>query len=178
MKNLKLILIGLLFSLSASVNAQVTVNVNLGTQPQWGPVGYTQVRYYYLPDVQAYYDISTKKFIYLDHGNWIHRTYLPSRYSGYDLYGGHKVVLKSYRGNTPFIYYDQHKEKYVKGYKGGGPQKTIGQKPGHGNSKQAPPSQHKSSPAQNHTNPSHQQSNPGKGSSNKGGQGKGGKGHK
>lgn len=152
MKNLKSIIIALLFLLTSSVNAQVTVNVNIGTPPPWGPVGYTEVRYYYLPDVQAYYDIHTSRFIYLYGGTWIHRTYLPSRYRGYDLYGGYKVVMKSYRGNSPYKYYNHHKVKYAKGYKGSS-QKTIGNKPGNGKPKASPvnkktaPGKSKGSPA-------------------------------
>ena len=47
MKNLKLIAIGILFFLSSGINAQVSVNVNIGAPPLWGPVGYAGVHYYF-----------------------------------------------------------------------------------------------------------------------------------
>lgn len=114
--------------------AQVSVNINIGSPPLWGPVGYTDVRYYYLPDVEAYYDIETSMFIYYGGGTWLHRANLPSHYSHYDLYSGYKVVMHDYHGNTPHHHFHDHKKKYAKGYRGK-PQKTIGNKPEKGNSK-------------------------------------------
>ncbi len=120
--------------LSGTLSAQVTVNVNIGSPPPWGPVGYTEVRYYYLPDVEAYYDIQTSLFIYYGGGVWLHRTYLPTQYRNYDLYYGYKVVLSDYRGTAPYNNFASHKVKYAKGYRGK-EQKTIGVKPGKGNQK-------------------------------------------
>jgi hypothetical protein len=134
MKNLKLILIGTLLVLSGTAKAQVSVNVNIGSPPQWGPVGYTEVRYYYLPAVQAYYDVDAAMFIYYSRGKWVHRTYLPGRYRNYDLYNGYKVVMTDYRGNTPYTHFHDHKKKYYRGYRDGN-QRTIGDRPGNGNSK-------------------------------------------
>jgi hypothetical protein len=134
MKTLKLTIIGLVLFLSGALKAQVSVNVNVGSPPMWGPVGYTDVRYYYIPDIEAYYDVQTSMFIYFGDGIWIHRAYLPSMYSNYDLYNGYKVVINNYYGNAPYVYFHDHKAKYHKGYRGG-PQKTIGPKPGSGNNK-------------------------------------------
>ena len=128
MRVIKLLIIGTALFLISSVNAQVSVNINIGSPPQWGPVGYTDVRYYYLPDIEAYYDVESSVFIYFGDGVWLRRTYLPSRYSNYDLYYGYKVVMTDYHGNTPYIHFNQHKIKYAKGYRGKA-QKSIGQKP-------------------------------------------------
>lgn len=143
MKRLKLIaLVGILFFASSTIEAQVSVNVNLGKVPSWGPVGYSNVEYYYLPDVEAYYDIRASKFIYLNNGGWIRARYLPGNFRNYDLYNGYKVVLTDYHGPKPYMYFKNHKAKYYKGYHGK-PQKTIGFNPksqgyngkGHGNKK-------------------------------------------
>ena len=134
MKNLKLILIGTLLVLSGAAKAQVSVNVNIGSPPMWGPSGYTEVRYYYLPAVEAYYDIEASMFIYYTRGVWVHRTYLPGRYRNYDLYNGYKVVMTDYRGNAPYIHFKDHKKKYYRGYRDGN-QRTIGDRPGNGNKK-------------------------------------------
>ncbi len=134
MKALKLTFIGLILFFSNALRSQVSVNVNVGSPPMWGPVGYTDVRYYYIPDVEAYYDVQTSMFIYFGDGIWLHRAYLPSMYSNYDLYSGYKVVINNYYGNAPYVHFHDHKAKYHKGYRGG-PQKTIGPKPGKGNNK-------------------------------------------
>ena len=128
MRLLKLLSIGMFFFFVNTTKAQVSVNINIGSPPAWGPAGYTEVRYYYLPDLEVYYDIESTVFIYYSDGVWIRRAYLPSRYNNYDLYGGYKVVISDYRGNTPYVHFKHHKVKYAKGYKGPS-QKTIGQKP-------------------------------------------------
>ena len=133
MKSLKFIVIGMMILFAGAARAQVSVNVSIGTPPLWGPAGYTDVRYYYLPDVEAYYDIQAAQFICMVDGNWIHRTYLPSPYKKYDLYGGYKVVITDYNGSAPYKDFSQHKSKYAKGYRGP-EQKNIGEKPGKGNS--------------------------------------------
>lgn len=125
MKSLKLFTIGMLLLLSATLQAQIAVNVNLGSAPQWGPVGYETVDYYYIPDVESYYDVRSSQFIYFGGGKWIRSRQLPRQYRNYDLYNGYKVVLTDYRGHSPYAHYNTHKVKYHKGYKGS-PQRSIG----------------------------------------------------
>ena len=49
MKTLKLIIAGMILLVSTNtMQAQVSVNVNIGSPPAWGPVGYSSVDYYYL----------------------------------------------------------------------------------------------------------------------------------
>lgn len=133
MKKIKLIAFVITFFIVSSMQGQLSVSLHLGTPPQWGPVGYSEARYYYLPDVEAYYDIQTSRFIYLSGGTWVHRSYLPSRYRNYDLYNGYKVVMTDYRGHRPYYYYKQHRVKYSKGYRGH-EQRNIGVRPARANS--------------------------------------------
>ncbi|MDO9152563.1 MAG: hypothetical protein Q7U47_02445, partial [Paludibacter sp.] len=86
MKALKLIVVGIVLFLAIPANSQISVNVNIGTPPQWGPVGNSDVKYYYLPDVESYYDVPSAMFIYYDRGKWIRRAHLPAQYRNYDLY--------------------------------------------------------------------------------------------
>lgn len=126
MKTLKLIVAGIiLFASANTIQAQVSVNVNIGTPPAWGPAGYSAVDYYYLPDVEAYYDVRATQFIYFDGGKWIRSRNLANQYRNYNLYNGYKVVLDDYHGSRPYSNFKTHKVKYYKGYKGK-PQKSIG----------------------------------------------------
>ena len=95
-------------------NAQVNVGINIGAQPVWGPVGYNNAEYYYLHDVDAYYYVPRRQFIYQEGPKWVFSTTLPPRYSGYDLYNGYKVVINDPRP------YDRHNIYFVKygSYKG------------------------------------------------------------
>lgn len=128
MKTLKIVVIGIMMLFASnSMTAQVSINVNLGVQPYWGPVGYESVDYYYLPDIEAYYDIRATQFIFLSRGNWVRSRYLPRQYRNYDLDHGYKVVLNNYHGSRPYSNYKYDKVKYHKGYKGA-PQRSIGRR--------------------------------------------------
>lgn len=124
----KLVFASVLFMSVFFAQAQVSINVNIGTPPSWGPQGYDDSRYYYLPDIDVYYDVNQSVFIYDNGGKWIREKRLPSRYRNYDLYSGYKVVLSDYRGDSPYSYHTKHKASYPKGYHGK-PQKNRGEKP-------------------------------------------------
>lgn len=188
MRHLKIISFIISLIVSNALRSQVSVNVNLGTPPLWGPV-YVEERYYYLPDVEAYYDIETSMFIYFGNGVWLHRASLPTRYRNYDLYNGYKVVMTGYHGHSPYDDFHVHKVKYKKGYRGG-PQKTIGNKPGKGNNNSNGSGNHQKSEQKNNGGGNKQNNGGGNGNhheggngnhhdgGNKGGKGGGGKGKK
>ena len=100
-----------------SSKAQVSVSVNIGAQPQWGPAGYASVDYYYLPDIECYYYVPRRQFVYMSGPNWVFSYDLPSRYRGYDLYGGYKVVCE---GPRPYTHFYDHRVQYARyrGYRG------------------------------------------------------------
>jgi hypothetical protein len=101
--------------------AQVSLNINIGSQPTWGPVGYDYVDYYYLPDIETYYYVPKHQFVYLSNGKWIFATSLPSRYRSYNLYSGYKVVIN---GPRPYLNYSTHRITYAK-YKGNNGRQVI-----------------------------------------------------
>lgn len=115
-----LLITGLSFT-GQQASAQVDVNVNIGRQPLWGPVGYDVVEYYYLPDVEAYYYVPRGQFVYLNGGNWVFANSLPARYRTYNLYTGYKVVINEPK---PYVYFNDHKVKYAK-YKGWGGKQAV-----------------------------------------------------
>ncbi len=119
---------------TSSVKAQSLVSANLLTPPLWGPAGYPEARYYYLPDILCYYEVQSSNFIYYGTGRWHRRPSLPSRYRNYDLYDGYKVVLTHYQGENPYENFHEHKMKYKIGYREAS-QKTIGERPEENNSR-------------------------------------------
>ncbi len=88
--------------------AQVNVSVNINSQPQWGPANYDYVEYYYLPEVDVYYYVQTREYIYFNRGRWVTASHLPSHYH-IDLYRTYKVVLNEPR---PYMHHSMYKEKY------------------------------------------------------------------
>ena len=109
-----LLLVTVLSVSSFVASAQVSVSVNIGTQPMWGPSGYDRADYYYLPDVEAYYYVPRQQFIYLDAGRWVFAANLPGRYRNYDLYSGYKVVINQAR---PYDHFYDHRNQYAR-YRG------------------------------------------------------------
>ena len=91
MKNCFLILSLCLATISpVAVFSQVNVQVNIGQQPLWGPTGYDYAEYYYLPEYEAYYDVPAQRFVYLDGGNWVFVSALPSRFGRVNLFNSEK----------------------------------------------------------------------------------------
>lgn len=93
-------------------DAQVSVNINIGRQPVWGPVGYDYVDYYYLPDMDVYYDVPQGLFVYYDFGRWNFAPSLPARYGRYDLYHSYKVVINDRNPWLRNTYYRDHYRSY------------------------------------------------------------------
>ena len=129
MKKLKFLVFGIALMFAGSAYGQLSVRLNIGTPPAWGPEGYNDVHYYYLPDIESYYDVQSSMFIYYSGNRWIHSRNLPSRYRNYDLYGGYKVPMSGYRGNTPYSNFRGHRMKYARGYRGH-EQRNIGERNG------------------------------------------------
>lgn len=113
MKTFKLFILGAFLLVFSFSKAQVSVNVNIGKPPVWGPTVTTE-EYYYLPDIESYYDINQSQFIYLNNGVWIRSRSLPRRYRSYNLNTGHVVVLNDYHGHNPYTLHKNHKVKYYK----------------------------------------------------------------
>ena len=122
MKKSILIIAVLLSSVAfQSANAQISLglSVNIGTpniavQPVWGPTGYDHAEYYYMPDIDVFYNIPQRQYIYMDRGRWSFSASLPSRYKNFDLYSGYKVVVNDDR---PYRNAQQYRTRYAK-YKG------------------------------------------------------------
>lgn len=98
----------------ADAQLKINLNLNIGNQPTWGPVGYDHVEYYYFPDIDCYYYVPGQQFIYLSGSNWIKSSSLPSRYRSFDLYNGYKVVVNE---PTPYLRNNIYRSKYA-AYKG------------------------------------------------------------
>ncbi len=82
--------------------------------PAWAPVYYPGVRYYYFPDIESYYDLSTREFIVLNMGQWMFVPSIVPFYSAYDLYNSYIVVVNT-RVYQPWMhhqYYNSHYPRY------------------------------------------------------------------
>ena len=100
-----------------AAHAQVGGSINIGI-PTWGPQVPYGTQYYYIPEIDGYYDLYTRQYIVYQDGYWVP---LPELY-GYDPYQFHPVVI-GYRGNQPWLqseYYHAHYAYRPYTYYGGG----------------------------------------------------------
>lgn len=109
-----------LLGISNKLNAQVNV-INLESQPIWGPTGYDYVENYYLPDIDAYYNVPQHRYYYYNNGNWRNSIYLPFSLINHDYYNSYKVVVNE---KEPWRNHKKYREKYFS-YKGRYDQQLI-----------------------------------------------------
>lgn len=117
---MKKTILALAIVIAASMTAQtvqaqvrIGVNINIGQQPAWRLSGYDYVEYYYLPDIECYYYVPKRQFIYMSDGRWVFSASLPYRYRNYNLYSGYKVVVN--RPNA-YRYYNEDRRRYARSY--------------------------------------------------------------
>ncbi len=113
---MKKVLFALSFAILAlfgKANAQLSVNINIGNQPQWGPSGYnaTDAPYYYLPSINCYYDVARSLFIVPSGNRWKSYKSLPGRYKNVNLYNTYKVVVN--RKGSPYRNNVDDRRKYA-----------------------------------------------------------------
>lgn len=110
MKNLfylSLLFLGIHFA--TPTQAQVSVNINIGNQPVWGPAGYEYARFYYIPEIDVYYNIASRKYTYFHGNRWVTKSKLPGHYRNFDIYRTYKVVIND---NNPWRFHDRNRRSY------------------------------------------------------------------
>ena len=102
------VLVGGLF-IAKPAEAQVSVNINIGSQPQWGPSGYDYARYYFIPEINVYYDVMNSRYTYYQGNRWISNRNLPRRYRNFNFYNTYKVVVND---RDPWRHHDRYRREY------------------------------------------------------------------
>ncbi|MCC8423307.1 hypothetical protein [Mucilaginibacter sp. UR6-11] len=73
-------------------------------------VGYSSADdYYYLPEVDAYYNAYEQAYYYNDCGRWVSAAYLPGEYRNYDWRNARHYEV---RASRPYLNADVYREKY------------------------------------------------------------------
>jgi hypothetical protein len=104
-----------------AADAQINLRVGLGFRPRAVVYAQAQVAvnqspaydgsddYYYLPDVDAYYDVTGQCYFYFDGNEWISAQYLPGTYANYDWRNARRIELRCER---PYLNADFYRSKY------------------------------------------------------------------
>ena len=76
------------------------------------------LRYYYFPNLNAYYDLKNAKYIYKVSNEWVVRDNIPSNYRGYSIYNNYRVQIEGYTGDEPYDLIKEHQKLYPADYTG------------------------------------------------------------
>jgi len=111
----------LLITISASTTSTAQVSVGVGVNirlPFWAPTyaNVDRVRYYYLPDIECYFDVWNQEFVYLQDGNWMFASQLPQSYAGYDFNANPFVVVLDWNVHEPWMHFHYYVAHYPKFY--------------------------------------------------------------
>jgi len=101
MKTIKVLAVMALILLSVSGFSQGNVYGNDRSSgihpnyvaPVWAPPFYEGARYFYIPDLECYYDLLTREFIFLYDGQWFYSPNIPPIYGDFDLNNSFVVVI-------------------------------------------------------------------------------------
>ena len=114
-------ILGSILFQEASAQLRISIRANIGSQPVWGPSGYDRAEYYYLPEIDVFYNVSRRQYVYEQRGRWVFSASLPRQYRNYDLYSGYKQVVND---NRPYRNAGMYRTKYAT-YKNNHNQESI-----------------------------------------------------
>jgi hypothetical protein len=99
-----------------SASAQIGVRIGLGFAPRRietvdQPQQYVEQNddYYYLPEVDAYYNVYEQCYYYFDGENWISSAYLPGEYRDYDWSNAPRYEVRAVR---PYLNDDFYRNRF------------------------------------------------------------------
>lgn len=99
---------------AADAQVRVNLNINMASQPKWVQSNHAQVNYYYLPDLDMYYNVPERSYTYPQGNRWVTVNALPLKYRNYDFGRGYKVVVNE---RNPWNNHVQYKNRYAKNKK-------------------------------------------------------------
>ena len=70
------------------------------------------IRYFYFPNIQAYFDNLKMVYYYKESGEWKTAPELPKNYGGCSLYNKARVTITDYDDDSPYDYLVAHKKMY------------------------------------------------------------------
>lgn len=105
-------LLGMMLMVVAPASAQVASNQ--ANQPDVEqPYQYVEVRYYYYPNLEIYFDTKVAMYLHEENGQWVESEAMPPVTNrGYSLKNGQYVMLTDYTGDEPYTMLEAHKQQY------------------------------------------------------------------
>ncbi len=114
----KIITVLFVCALSYSTSySQIASNQLLATKTNEISVD-ASIRYYYYPNLQAYYDSQSNLFLFRLNKQWVTAESFPENYGGYSLYNKQRVKITDYDGEDITDFLPVHKVMFPYNAKG------------------------------------------------------------
>lgn len=76
-------------------------------------VSLDSTRYYYFPNLEAYYDTKNSMYIFKRKGEWVTESHIPANYRGYSLFNKrYEIINGLVDTDTPQEFIEQHRKEY------------------------------------------------------------------
>lgn len=115
MKKIQLIFLSTILLFAIKTSAQIAVSINLGSRPIYHPPQRyyfeDNVDYYFLPEIEAYFDNREGLFIYYCSNRWIRSSSLPQNCGNYDVNNRIRIAVNC-NNNRPYDDFYSHRRKY------------------------------------------------------------------
>ncbi|MGL2966215.1 hypothetical protein [Flavobacterium sp. XGLA_31] len=82
------------------------------------PVTNCALRYYYFPNMEAYYDLKEGVYRYQQDKIWRVDVALPPNYGGYSLFKNERVIITDFEDDTPEQFIKVHRKEFPYNPKG------------------------------------------------------------
>jgi hypothetical protein len=80
--------------------------------PLIDPISNCQFRYYYFPNIEAYFDTQKNIYFFKEDSEWTSAEEIPNGYRGYSLYNKINVFITDYDDDNITQFIDIHRKKY------------------------------------------------------------------
>lgn len=80
--------------------------------PLIDPISNCQLRYYYFPNLEAYFDTQKNIYYFKEDAEWTTAEEIPDGYRGYSLYNRIYVFITDYDDDLIIQFVNIHKKKY------------------------------------------------------------------
>jgi len=77
---------------------------------------FINIRYYYFPNLQAYFDTRTALYLYKENGSWTTSETIDPTLRGYSTKNKMYVMIKGFLGDDPTVLLESNKKEYPADY--------------------------------------------------------------
>jgi hypothetical protein len=75
--------------------------------------GYNTANYFYYPEIDTWYDIPNRRFVYFENNRWVYSDAISTKYRYYDIANAYRVAVDE---KKPYLHADAYRAYYIDYY--------------------------------------------------------------